>query len=283
MPPDLLAVIVRALLFVTLFQAAGAAFFLALFAPRLDRSTERIRRLVRSAAAAGVVLILAHLALEPARLAGEFDGLWDRDLQRLAWDSGSGASQLLQAIGLIVILASPRIPGGAGRLWAGGAGLIAVGAFLLTGHTSAHALRGLLAPLLALHLLVVAFWFGSLGALVLVCRLEPPARAGAILHHFSRLAGWLVPLILLAGLSMGWILAGSTSVLQRPYGQLLLAKLAGFVLLMLLAAGNRWRLVPAFAAGASAAPLRRAMVAEYGLVVAILAITAVLTAYFSPR
>jgi hypothetical protein len=29
--------------------------------------------------------------------------------------------------------------------------------------------------------------------------------------------------------------------------------------------------------------LRRAMVAEYGLVVAILAITAVLTAYFSPR
>jgi copper resistance protein D len=283
MSPDLLAVIVRALVFVVLFQAVGASFFLALFARRLEHSAERIRRLARIAAAAGMVLIFAHLALEPARLAGEFDGLWDHELQQLAWHSGSGASQLLQAIGLFVILVASGRPTGAKPLWASGGGLVAVGAFLLTGHTSAHALRGLATPLLALHLLVVAFWFGSLSSLVLVSRLESNARAAAILHRFSQLAGWLVPLILLAGLSLGWLLAGSWSVLQRPYGQLLLAKLVGFALLLLLAAGNRWRFVPALAAGGSGSSLRRAIAAEYGLMVAILTVTAVLTAYFSPR
>jgi putative copper export protein len=268
---------------VALFQAVGTSFFLAVFAPLLEHCADRIRRLARVAAAAGIVLILAHLALEPARLAGAFDGLWDHDLQRLAWQSGSGISQLLQAAGLLVILVAPERAIGARPLWASGGGLIAVGAFLLTGHTSAHALRGLLAPLLALHLLVVAFWFGSLGPLVLVSRIESNARAVAILQRFSRLAGWLVPLILLAGLSMGWILAGSLSVLQRPYGELLLAKLAGFALLMLLAAGNRWRFVPTLLAGGEGLPLRRAIAAEYGLMVAILATTAVLTAFFSPR
>jgi putative copper resistance protein D len=283
MSPDLLSVIVRALAFIALFQAVGASLFLAVFAHRLDRSRSQIHRLARVAAAAGIALLLSHLALDPARLAGAFDGLADRTLQELAWRSGSGASQMLQALGLLGIACGPGGSVGAKRLWAAGAGMIAVGAFVLTGHTSAHAWRGLLAPLLALHLLIGAFWFGSLGALLLVCDSEPRASAVLVLHRFSALAGVLVPLILCAGVAMGWILAGDFGVLRRPYGELLLGKLAGFVLLMALAAANRWRLVPAMAAGAPAAPLRWSITAEYGLLVAILAMTAVLTTFFSPR
>jgi putative copper export protein len=283
MTPDLLSLIVRALGFLALFQAVGASLFLAAFAQRLDRSEVRIRRLARIAAAAGIALVLAHLALEPARLAGDFGGLADHELQQLAWRSGSGASQLFQVLGLLAILVTPGTSAGAKRLWACGAGLIAIGAFLLTGHTSAHSWRGLLAPLLALHLLIGAFWFGSLGALLMVCHVEPRARTALVLQRFSTLAGALVPLILCAGVAMGWILAGSLRVLHRPYGELLLGKLAGFVLLMALAAANRWRFVPALAAGASAVPLRRSLTAEYGLIVAILVTTAVLTTFFSPH
>ena len=273
MTPDLLAVIVRALGFVALYQAVGAALFLAVFGARLARSVAPIRRLARLSAAAGIVLLLAHLGLEPARLAGDFDGLGDPGLQQLAWRSGSGASQLLQVLGLLGILLTLRPA----------AGLIAIGAFLLTGHTSGHPLRGLLAPLLALHLLIGAFWFGSLSALLLVCGLEPKALAVDILHRFSRAAGALVPLILFAGVAMGGILAGHLSVLHRTYGVLLLVKFALFTMLMLLAAGNRWGRVPAYAAGGQPTSLRRVIAAEYGLVVLILATTAVLTAYFSPR
>jgi putative copper resistance protein D len=283
MSPDLLSVIVRGLGFVALFQAVGAVFFLSLFARQLDHAAVPIRRLAHIAAAAGLILIVAHLALEPARLAGDYDGLWDRELQGLAWHSASAASQLLQALGLLVIVAGGAVPALAASRWATGGGLLAIAAFLLSGHTRAHPLRALLAPLLAVHLLIVAFWFGSLGALLLVSRRETRARAVEILQRFSLLASWLVPLILLAGLSMGAVLARSFSVLQRPYGELLLVKLAGFALLLLLAVMNRWRLVPAFATDGRAGPLRRSMAAEAALLVALLATTAVLTTFFSPQ
>jgi putative copper export protein len=118
--------------------------------------------------------------------------------------------------------------------------------------------------------------------LVLVLRLESHGSAAGLLMRFSRRAGWLVPLILLAGLAMAWILAGSLSVLSQPYGQLLLAKLAGFVLLMLFAAYNRWKLTPALQQAASSAALRRCIAAEYVLIAAVLSVTAVMTTFFSP-
>jgi putative copper export protein len=64
-----------------------------------------------------------------------------------------------------------------------------------------------------------------------------------------------------------------------------LTKLGAFGLLLLLAAWNRWRAVPAMAAGdAAAAPmaLRRSIAIEYLLLTAVLAVTAVLTSFYSP-
>jgi len=283
MAVDFISVTLRALGFTALFQAVGLAFFLALLGRELTQPWPGLRRIGRIAAIAGLLLVLVHPALEAARMAGDFSGLWDRQLQRLAWSSGSGMSALVQAAGLLGLAVSPPARAGGGARWAVLWGLIAVGGFLLTGHTSTDPLRPLLASLLALHLLVVAFWFGSLAPLLLVIRSEARPLAAQILAHFSAIAGWLVPLILLAGLSMAWILAGSLVVLRQPYGQLLIAKTLGFALLMLLAAANRWRLVPALAAGAPARALRRSILMEIALLVAILSTTAVLTTYYSPH
>jgi putative copper export protein len=283
MKPDLLSVIIRALGFVALFQAAGAAFFLATFGESLACARTPIRRVALSSAALGAILILAHLGLDAARLSGDFEGLWDEDLQRLAWTSRSGISQMVQALGLVAVLAGLWKPGRSHARWASAGGVIAVGGFLITGHTSTHALRAVLGPLLALHLLVVAFWFGALVPLAVVIRLEPRTTAAEVLKRFSVIAGWLVPLILVAGLTMAWLLTGSLSVLAKPYGELLLAKLAGFGLLMVLAAYNKWRLTPAFEQARSESSLRRSMAAEYVLIVAVLSVTAVLTAFYSPE
>lgn len=283
MAVDLLSVALRALGFVALFQAVGLTFFLTLFGPELTQLRPELHRIGRIAACAGVLLILLHLALEAPRMAGDFSGLWDAGLQRLGWSSRSGGSALVQAAGLlgIAVWLTPSSRGGA-RL-AAACGLIAVGGFLLTGHTSAHPLRAVLAPLLALHLFIVAFWFGSLLPLVRVIRIEPRSVAVHVLARYSAIAGWLVPLILLAGLAMAWILMGSLALLRAPYGQLLIAKIAGFALLMLLASANRWRWAPALAAGSTATALRRSIAMEIALLVAVLSTTAVLTTYFSPH
>jgi len=84
-----------------------------------------------------------------------------------------------------------------------------------------------------MHLLAVAFWFGALVPLYL--RGWRP--------------GWCV--ILLAGIAMAAIWLPSVAALREPYGQLLIAKMVGFALLMGLAAVNKWRLWPALAQGSA--------------------------------
>ncbi|HKC15396.1 MAG TPA: CopD family protein [Steroidobacteraceae bacterium] len=283
MAVDFISVTLRALGFTALFQAVGLAFFLALFGRELTQPWPGLHRIGRIAAIAGLLLVLLHPALEAPRMAGDFSGLWDSQLQRLAWSSGSGMSALVQAAGLLGLAVSLPSHAGGGVRWATLWGLIAIGGFLLTGHTSTHALRPVLAAFLALHLFVVAFWFGSLVPLLLVIREEARPLAAQILARYSAIAGWLVPLILVVGLGMAWILAGSLAVLRQPYGQLLIAKIVGFALLMLLAAANRWRLVPALAAGSPVSALRRSILMEIALLVAVLSTTAVLTTYYSPH
>jgi putative copper export protein len=142
-----------------------------------------------------------------------------------------------------------------------------------------------LAPLLALHLLIVAFWAGSLLPLMLVMSRESRSIAVRILARFSTIAGWLVPGILIAGLGMALLLITDWSVLRQGYGLLLLAKLGGYVALLSLAAWNRWRLLPALADAQPRAPamLRRSVATEALLIIAVLSLSAVLTLFFAPE
>ena len=285
MSPDSVSVIVRAGAFVALFQAAGIAVFLAMFGDRIAYSGSVIRRLGLIAAAGGILLVVAHQALEATRMADDFSGLVDADLQRLALSSTGGAAHATQVLGLVLVAVGLWQSQGSRTVVAMGGATVAISAFLITGHTSVHALRWALAPLLALHLCVVAFWFGALLPLIVVTLREAVADAAWIMDKFSAIAGWLVPGILLAGLAMAFILAPDVSVLRRPYGKLLAAKVIGFGLLMGLAALNKWRWVPALAAGETAArgALGWSIATEYALIAAVLSITAVLTAFYSPE
>jgi putative copper export protein len=282
---DLLAFALRAFAFVGLFLAAGTAFFLSMFRDIPARASAPPRRLGMIAAAAAAVCFVAQQSLEAARFAGELSGITQRDLLLLAWSSASGLGQAVRVAGLVLIVV------GLARKAVGGLAVASIGAalallsFLLSGHTSIHPLRPVLAPLLAIHVIIVAFWFGSLLPLWLISRQEPSDRAASVLRKFSLIAGASVPLIFVAGLAMFLILAGDLSVLQRAYGQLVVAKIAAFVLLMLLASCNRWRLVPAMASGgrSAAARLRRSILAEIVLIATVLTITAGLTLFLSPE
>jgi putative copper resistance protein D len=283
--PDRLSVLLRTLALIAVFQAAGAAFFMLLFGPWLARSAQRIRRLGWQAALCGVLLIAVQQWLRGARMAGDYDGLMDSALQRLAWGDSAGAAAGVQIIALGVIAAGLARPGRTASVVAAGGAVLVACAFALTGHTSEHGPRALLAPLLCVHLLIVAFWFGALLPLFICSAREARSDALALLRAFSGVAGWLVPAIAVAGLAMALILIPGPGGWRAPYGLLLLAKLGAFGLLLVLAAWNRWWAVPALAAGnAGATPtaLRRSIAIEYLLLGAVLAITALLTSFYSP-
>ena len=284
---DAIAIAARALTLICVYQAAGAAFFVALFADQAPLACARVCRLDAFVALCGIALVLLQPPLEAARMAGELAGMHDPVLLRLALRSSHGEAHALQLAGLaLVALGLERAARSAWalRLAVVGAALAAL-ALTLTGHTSVHPRRALLAPMLGLHLLVAAFWFGAFWPLWLTLRYESAAIAAGVLLRFSRLAGWLVPCIALAGLSMTLALIDSWSALTRPYGRLLIAKAAVFALLMGLASLNRWRLTPALRVGRPFAggALQRSIAAEYLLTASVLAMTATLTTLYSPE
>ena len=116
-------------------------------------------------------------------------------------------------------------------------------------------------------------------------REEEPRAAAGLLARFSALGVRLVPLIAVAGAVMALLLLPDAAALREPYGQLLLVKIALFVLLMGLAALNRLRLVPQVERGEAHAlrTLRASMLAEYLLICGAAAVAAVMTGFYSPH
>jgi putative copper export protein len=283
--PDVLSVVLRALSFVLLFQAAGIAIFVAIFGRRLASSQAPIRRLGQAASLAGVVLVAAHHAMEAARMAGEMSGMWDPVLQGMAWNSPARAALICRLAGLLLIAVGLQGASVRSKIVAVGGSVLATGAFTLTGHTSVNAHRGALAALLMFHLLIVAFWFGALWPLYVASLRETPTRAAALIERFTAVATWIVPVILLAGAAMAVLLLPNVSALSEPYGELLVAKIVGFALLMGFAAANKWRFGPALVSGSARSRqwFRRSLAAEYVLIAAVLTITAVMTSFFSPE
>ena len=69
--PDILSVVLRALSFVLLFQAAGIAIFVAAFGRRLASARRVVVHLGQISALAATALVAGHYALEAARMAGD--------------------------------------------------------------------------------------------------------------------------------------------------------------------------------------------------------------------
>jgi copper resistance protein D len=282
---DTLSVVLRALSFVLLFQAAGLAIFLALFGDRLATLQDPIRRAGQVVALAAIAFVAAHYALEAARMAGDLSGIWDPDLQGIVWNSSNRAAVIGRLAGLLLIAMGLYSSRGRSTLLAVLGAILVTGAFTFTGHTAVSTHRWILAGLLMVHLLVVAFWLGALWPLYLASSRETPARASNLIERFSAMAIWLVPVILLVGAVMAIVMLPNVAALGEPYGELLIAKVVGFALLMGLAAANRSRLGPAIAQGTihGGRRFRQSLAAEYVLIAAVLAITAVMTTFYSPE
>jgi len=92
----------------------------------------------------------------------------------------------------------------------------------------------------------------------------------------------VVPIILLAGIGLTALLLPSLAAFKQPYGQLLLAKVTGFAVLMAVASLNKWHFGPACAEGDTAA-FKRTVAVEYVLICAVLAVTASMTTIYSPE
>ncbi len=109
----------------------------------------------------------------------------------------------------------------------------------------------------AVHLAAAAIWVGGLIPLLILLRpglpLTPLERYG-IVRRFATLAAWSVALLVLTGLVNTWFMTNSfRDLIGTDYGDLLLIKVALFLLMLGFAALNRFRLTPRLAAAGAGA------------------------------
>lgn len=185
------------------------------------------------------------------------------------------------------------------RRWPADAGAVAALGVFVTVAASGHAATGIAPPLSVLattaHLAAMSLWLGGL-AMMLACLLPAPDRAreaAVALPVFSRIAVGSVAALVVSGGYQVWREVGTLPALwSTTYGELLLAKLAGFVLLVGLGytshAVIRRRYVRPVAYALSEVAdhpadersaltrMRRSVVVETAVALVVLALTAVL-------
>jgi putative copper export protein len=280
---DAAAVAMRCAAFIAALQAAGLAFFMAAHRSTLAENAAPLVSLARTMTLAALALVLGHQVIEAARLAGDWPGMVDFDMQRGNWHRSPGVSALVAGVGLAIEHAGFRLKNGSGRTLTLLGALAVVASFALTGHTTDGAVWPPLRLVLAAHVSIVAYWLASVVVLLRLTRVAPTPVVYRISTAFSDSAVWIVPLILPLGVAVAIGLLPGLAALRTVYGALLASKLGGFVVILCLAALNRWRMVPALERQPLRATrrFRRALQAEYLLLVGVVSVTAVMTSLYS--
>ena len=293
------AIVVRFGLYVALMLLFGLACF-GLYAlrggERRSGATLRFTPLLAGSAIAAEVLSVLGLLTVAASMAGVSLAALDRQTVAIVLGTAAGVAWEVRTVAILVAalvpLAGRRHPRLALVAVAFTAGT-AIATLAWTGHGAMDEGASGWVHLLAdiFHLLAAAVWLGALVALVLLAfrKAERADRDHVILLHrvlkgFSTVGTAIVAIIVISGLVNSWMMVGLAQVAQLPYGlygQLLIAKLALFAGMVLLAAANRFHLTPAFALAianndhqSAIVALRRSLAFETACAIAILGLVA---------
>lgn len=248
------------------------------------------RGLVGALTVGGLVLSALWLLASAAGMAGTL--LLSPDwsvVQILLKDTPIGMVLVVRAVALLLIL--PLILGrGKGRT-AAITLLAAITAATLAWSGHAAASEGLAGSAHrvadALHVIAAAGWFGALLALLgAAFSGRQLTQTAAMLERFSLFGTIFVAILILTGAFNAVMIVGLPqlpALLHSLYGWLLIAKLALFGGMLLLAAANRWQLTPklemalnASNPAAALTHLRLSLLIETSLAILILALVAAL-------
>jgi putative copper resistance protein D len=221
-------------------------------------------------------------------------GMFDPDMIGFMWESPLGEALFLRSIGLLMILAGllflalvrsgnreQRIELGLieGLFVLAGMGLMAL-SFSEAGHAVEQPL--LFQSVLTIHVVLTAWWMGSLYPLWLACHHLEFNEAYSLLDRFGQLAVTAVLVLLAGGVYMSYELTGWSNLFSSNYGILLLVKVGLVGVILSLAAIHKLILVPRLQHTQDAGVLKRSIFLEKIVGAAIFAITTVLTTLVGP-
>ena len=280
-----LSICVKALVYAAALVAMGSVLSILTLRRLPAPEVQALRRLAVFCAIGAAILSLLRIPLRASFLmGGTWQGATESMMVTMVWDSPLGSSIAVRLVGLALICAI-LLPKRLGRSLATVGVIIVAASFVLRGHALEEP-RLVLATLITLHILGLAFWIGAFAPLYRLSGNLEGTVAGQISHDFGRLAVWVVGGLTLAGGATLWQLTGNLQgVFFTPYGQFVAIKLGVFLGIIGLAAWNKLLLTPALLRQEQGAGrhLRLSIRAEALLVALVLLITAVLTTVSAPE
>lgn len=280
-----LSICVKALAYATTLIAMGSVLSILTLRRLPAPEVQALRRLAAFCAIGAAVFSLLRIPLRASFLmGGTWQGATEPMMVTMVWDSPLGFSIAVRLVGLALICAI-LLPKRLGRPLATVGVILVAASFVLRGHALEEP-RLVLATLITLHILGLAFWIGAFAPLYRLSGNLEGTVAGQISHDFGRLAMWVVGGLTLAGGATLWQLTGNLlGIFFTPYGQFVAIKLGVFLGIIGLAAWNKLRLTPALLRQEQGAGrhLRLSIRAEALLVALVLLITAVLTTVSAPE
>ena len=262
----------RLLIYLGLFVGIGGVSFIVLIA-QARPLPGRTEAWIAGAMAGGFMASIVSLSLQGLDgLALPLTQFWRPDVWTSGLATSYGWTAVVAALALLLGLVSlrakkPALVGLSASCALAGAGF----ALALSGHAATAGLQSFSRPAVFLHGVCIAFWVGSLLPLAAIVR--DAGRGDGELARFSRLIPVPLAVLIATGSYLAWL------QLDRPdafwttrYGMVLAAKLAAVLVLLGLAAANRYLLVPRLEARVpgAARPLAAAIATESVLALAIL-------------
>jgi putative copper export protein len=270
---EILAALVKALLYGALLSAAGAPLAVVSLRPSAALADYTIR-VMRVAAAAAIALSIVAAVLLFVRLGGGFD----QPTLTAVFSSGPGAALALQIAGAALLL-TPVDEDASGHLWRITGVLTMTASLVFNGHAAAMSpATGLVAMI---HVTAASWWVGSLWLLRRAC-VDADEETPKLVFRFSALAVFVVAGLVVAGsVLIVALIDFSSSPWLTDYVLTLALKLAFVATVLALAAYNKFQLTPRLPRETER--LRRSITAELAVIACVLTTTAVLTTYFSPE
>ncbi len=266
-------------LYVGVLFAVGTVFYQYAFETESAAKALPMRNFALGMIALGLCAAILSYGIRAASLTGNIAAIFDPRVLKILWTTPVGTVLVLRVIGLACLVAGQFLKPYATGLGILG-GLITLASFTQIGHVTNF--TGIYVPILLLaHLLCLSLWLGILLPLYrLSVDTEYIATVAKIGRHFGQFAVLFVPIVIIAGTGLGYFLLGSWyNIVTTAYGQVLVLKVFLVMLLLVLAAVNKWHLVPKIVTGDCSAlrHFRYSVLLEILIVLGVLLATTFLT------
>jgi copper transport protein len=267
----------RLMIYVGLFVGIGGASFIALIA-QTRPLPGRAEGWIAGAMVGGLIASVLSLGLQGLDgLALSLTQIWRPDVWMSGLATSYGRTALTAAVALLLGLAAmraarPALVGLCASCALAGGGF----ALALSGHAATAEPQLVSRLAVFLHGVCIAFWVGSLIPLIAIVRER--GRGDGELASFSRMIPVPLAVLIATGSYLAWAQLDRPDALwTTSYGEVLSGKLAAVLVLLGLAAANRYALVPCLKARrpGAAGPLAASIATESAIALAILGTVAV--------